>query len=86
MKHYHVVGIVSHPGSLKGLRYRFLQSFDTMIEAAADAIKRGSLRFTVFVRDGTTGRRYCIEELNTMLIGGGYFAAAERGNATRRGW
>lgn len=59
MNKYHVVLI-----STKG--YHLLASFSTMAEAAARAITQGVRSTGCVVRDGNTGKRYCLAELRNI--------------------
>ena len=61
MNKYHVILI-----STKG--YHWLAAYPTMQQAAERAITQGVKSMGCVVRDGNTGKRYCIAELNQITF------------------
>jgi hypothetical protein len=56
MKNFHVVAV-----STRG--YALLASYKNRQEAIQDALTRNRRSYSIVLRDGTTGKRYCIAEL-----------------------
>jgi recombination DNA repair RAD52 pathway protein len=57
-KRFHVVGIS------KG--YHRLASYETMAEAVTDILGRSLRSMGCVLRDGTTGKRYCVNECRAL--------------------